>query len=51
MPLLLANPQALIEGIVITSYAIRAEQAFIYVRGEVLHVIRGCTTPCGRPTR
>jgi NADH-quinone oxidoreductase subunit F len=40
MPLLLANPQALIEGIVITSYAIRAEQAFIYVRGEVLHVIR-----------
>jgi len=40
MPLLLANPQALIEGIVITSYAIRAEKAFIYVRGEVLHVIR-----------
>ena len=40
MPLLLANPQALIEGIVITSYAIRAEHAFIYVRGEVLHVIR-----------
>jgi NADH-quinone oxidoreductase subunit F len=40
MPLLLANPHALIEGIVITSYAIRAEQAFIYVRGEVLHVIR-----------
>ena len=40
MPLLLANPQALIEGIVITSYAIRAERAFIYVRGEVLHVIR-----------
>jgi len=40
MPLLLANPQALIEGIIITSYAIRAELAFIYVRGEVLHVIR-----------
>ena len=40
MPLLLANPQALIEGIIITSYAIRAEHAFIYVRGEVLHVIR-----------
>jgi NADH-quinone oxidoreductase subunit F len=40
MPLLLANPQSLIEGIVITSYAIRAEKAFIYVRGEVLHVIR-----------
>jgi NADH-quinone oxidoreductase subunit F len=40
MPLLLANPQALIEGIIITSYAIRAEHAFIYVRGEVVHVIR-----------
>jgi NADH-quinone oxidoreductase subunit F len=40
MPTLLASPQALIEGIIITSYAIRAERAFIYVRGEVLHVIR-----------
>ena len=40
MPLLLANPQALIEGIIITCYAIRAERAFVYVRGEVLHVIR-----------
>jgi NADH-quinone oxidoreductase subunit F len=40
MPTLLANPQALIEGIIITAYAIRAEHAFIYVRGEVLHVIR-----------
>ena len=40
MPTLLANPQALIEGIVIAAYAIRANRAFIYVRGEVLHVIR-----------
>jgi NADH-quinone oxidoreductase subunit F len=40
MPTLLANPQALIEGIIITAYAIRAQLAFIYVRGEVLHVIR-----------
>ena len=40
MPTLLANPQALIEGIIITAYAIRAQRAFIYVRGEVLHVIR-----------
>jgi NADH-quinone oxidoreductase subunit F len=40
MPTLLNNPQALIEGIIITCYAIRARQAFIYVRGEVLHVIR-----------
>ena len=40
MPTLLNNPQALIEGIVIAAYAIDAHQAFIYARGEVLHVIR-----------
>ena len=40
MPTLLDNPQALIEGIVIAAYAIGAHRAFIYVRGEVLHVIR-----------
>jgi NADH-quinone oxidoreductase subunit F len=40
MPTLLNNPQALIEGMIIACYAIRAEKAFIYVRGEVLHVIR-----------
>ena len=40
IPLLLANPQALIEGIAITCYAIRANHAFIYIRGEVPHVIR-----------
>ena len=40
MPTLLNNPQALIEGIVIACYAINAHQAFIYVRGEVLHVVR-----------
>jgi NADH-quinone oxidoreductase subunit F len=40
MPTLLANPHALIEGSLIACYAIRAERAFIYVRGEVLHVIR-----------
>jgi NADH-quinone oxidoreductase subunit F len=40
MPTLLNNPHALIEGIVIACYAVRAERAFIYVRGEVLQVIR-----------
>jgi NADH-quinone oxidoreductase subunit F len=40
MPTLLGNPHALVEGIVIASYAFRADRAFIYVRGEVLHVIR-----------
>ncbi|HVW81984.1 MAG TPA: NADH-quinone oxidoreductase subunit NuoF [Mycobacteriales bacterium] len=40
IPLMLANPHVLVEGVVITCFAIRANQAFIYVRGEVLHVIR-----------
>ncbi|GHE43211.1 NADH-quinone oxidoreductase, F subunit NuoF [Streptosporangium violaceochromogenes] len=40
IPLMMANPHSLIEGIVIACYAIRANHAFIYVRGEVLHVIR-----------
>jgi NADH-quinone oxidoreductase subunit F len=40
IPLMLANPHALLEGIVITCFAIRSNQAFIYVRGEVLHVVR-----------
>jgi NADH-quinone oxidoreductase subunit F len=40
IPTLLANPQALIEGMAIACYAISADRAFIYVRGEVLHVAR-----------
>jgi len=40
IPLMLANPHVLVEGVVIASYAIRANHAFIYVRGEVLHVVR-----------
>ena len=39
-PLMLANPHVLIEGMVIAAYAIRASFAVIYVRGEILHVIR-----------
>lgn len=40
MPLLLASPHTLIEGIIVCCYAIRARRAFIYVRGEVLPVLR-----------
>jgi len=40
IPLMLANPHALVEGIAIASYAIRANHAFIYIRGEVPHVMR-----------
>ncbi|MGZ5400420.1 MAG: NADH-quinone oxidoreductase subunit NuoF [Nocardioides sp.] len=40
IPLMMANPHVLVEGVAISSYAIRANTAFIYIRGEVLHVIR-----------
>ena len=40
IPLMMATPHTLVEGIIIASYAIRAKHAFIYCRGEVLHVIR-----------
>jgi NADH-quinone oxidoreductase subunit F len=40
IPLMLASPHTLLEGVIIASYAIRAHTAFIYVRGEVLHVVR-----------
>jgi NADH-quinone oxidoreductase subunit F len=37
---MLATPHVLVEGVIIASYAIRASHAFIYVRGEVLPVLR-----------
>ncbi len=40
IPLMMASPHTLVEGVIIASRAIQAEQAFIYVRGEVLHVVR-----------
>jgi NADH-quinone oxidoreductase subunit F len=40
IPLMMASPHVLIEGVIIAAHAIRAEKAFIYVRGEVLHVVR-----------
>jgi NADH-quinone oxidoreductase subunit F len=40
IPLMMNNPHVLVEGVIISSYAIRANHAFIYIRGEVLHVIR-----------
>ena len=40
MPLLMANPHVLIEGMIIASYAIRAKHGFVYLRGEVAHVAR-----------
>ena len=40
VPLMMATPHLLIEGIAITSYAMGCEHAFIYLRGEVVHVYR-----------
>jgi NADH-quinone oxidoreductase subunit F len=37
---MMATPQLLIEGMVITSFAIGCNHAFIYLRGEVVHVYR-----------
>jgi NADH-quinone oxidoreductase subunit F len=37
---MMAAPQFLIEGVAITSYAIGCNHAFIYLRGEVVHVYR-----------
>jgi NADH-quinone oxidoreductase subunit F len=40
IPLMFATPHVLIEGVIIAAYAIRASHAFIYVRGEVIPVLR-----------
>ncbi|MHB8340375.1 MAG: NADH-quinone oxidoreductase subunit NuoF [Mycobacteriales bacterium] len=39
-PLMTADPHSLIEGLVIACYAVRAELAFIYLRGELVHALR-----------
>ncbi|MEZ5153963.1 NADH-quinone oxidoreductase subunit NuoF [Rhodococcus zopfii] len=44
MPLMLATPHALVEGVIIAAYAIRASHAFIYLRGEVVPVLRRLQT-------
>ncbi len=40
MPLMMASPHMLVEGVIISAYAIGANTAFIYIRGEVLHIVR-----------
>jgi NADH-quinone oxidoreductase subunit F len=40
LPLMMADPHSLIEGCIITSFAIRAEFCAIYVRGEAIHAMR-----------
>ena len=40
IPLLMTTPHFLVEGAIIAAYAIRARHAFVYVRGEVVPVLR-----------
>ncbi|MBI1759749.1 MAG: NADH-quinone oxidoreductase subunit NuoF [Actinobacteria bacterium] len=40
LPLMMADPHALVEGIVIAAYAVRANFAAIYIRGEAVHALR-----------
>ena len=46
IPFMMATPHTLIEGVIIAAHAINAKQAFIYVRGEVLHVVRRLRAAC-----
>lgn len=41
---MLATPHTLVEGVIIAAYAIRCSRAFIYVRGEVVPVLRRLQT-------
>jgi NADH-quinone oxidoreductase subunit F len=40
VPLMMVDPHSLVEGVIVSSYAIRAKLAFIYIRGEVPFVLR-----------
>ncbi|MDO8733066.1 MAG: NADH-quinone oxidoreductase subunit NuoF [Actinomycetota bacterium] len=40
IPIMMANPHALVEGVIISAFAIRASHAFIYIRGEVPNALR-----------
>ncbi|MEE6140248.1 NADH-quinone oxidoreductase subunit NuoF [Mycobacterium sp. 050128] len=44
VPLMMATPHVLIEGTIIGAYAIRAQHAFIYIRGEVVAALRRLQT-------
>jgi len=43
LPLMMNDPHSMIEGIIIALYAVRAERAFVYIRGEAVHAIRRVT--------
>jgi NADH-quinone oxidoreductase subunit F len=43
LPLMMNDPHSLIEGTLIACFAVRANHAFIYIRGEAVHAIRRVT--------
>jgi NADH-quinone oxidoreductase subunit F len=43
LPLMMNDPHSMIEGILIACYAVRANWAFIYIRGEAVHALRRVT--------
>ncbi|MDT4892296.1 MAG: NADH-quinone oxidoreductase subunit [Pseudonocardiales bacterium] len=43
LPLMMNDPHSMIEGIIIACYAVRANHAFVYIRGEAVHAIRRVT--------
>jgi NADH-quinone oxidoreductase subunit F len=40
LPLMMNDPHSMIEGIIIACFAVRAEEAFVYIRGEAVHALR-----------
>jgi len=43
LPLMMNDPHSMVEGIIIACYAVRARDAFVYIRGEAVHAIRRVT--------
>jgi NADH-quinone oxidoreductase subunit F len=43
LPLMMNDPHSMIEGIIIACFAVRANHAFVYIRGEAVHAIRRVT--------
>jgi len=43
LPLMMNDPHSMIEGIIIACHAVRANHAFVYIRGEAVHALRRVT--------
>ncbi len=43
LPLMMNDPHSMIEGILIACFAVRANHAFVYIRGEAVHALRRVT--------